>query len=122
MTIDGSTQREFVDRPVIAVVSDTQASGLVLQNTAPQSTIRSLSITGWAYGIKILADFVTVVGSYVGLKPDGTVPAVRNNIGILLGDELMEFLFRRRCDHRRNASEGPQCHFWQPDSRYFDAR
>ncbi len=85
--LDASTQREFVDRPVIELLSQSHAKGLVLDPSAVSSVVRGLSLTGWSNGIQVMADSATIAGNFIGLKPDGSEPLNRNLVGVLIGDD-----------------------------------
>jgi parallel beta-helix repeat protein len=75
LTIDGTTAPGFASAPVVGINCSNNA-GLVIATGADGSTVRSISVNNSAAaGITIQASRVSLQGSYIGLKPDGTVSA-----------------------------------------------
>ena len=74
LVIDGRTQAEWVDSPVIALTGGTGA-GITFESGAPGSAVHALSIYGKPdEGILSRADNTTVTHSYIGVRPDGATP------------------------------------------------
>lgn len=74
ITIDGKSQPGYSDSPLIEITNGSSDSfvGFELQSGASNSTIRGLSITGFAVGIKDLSSGGSLFeDNYLGVKPDG---------------------------------------------------
>ncbi|MEZ4703404.1 MAG: T9SS type A sorting domain-containing protein [Rhodothermales bacterium] len=79
--IDGTTQKGYVDRPLVHIHGGG-ADGLVLEGG--DSVVRGLAIGGFSAGVTFAgAGGNTIEGSYLGLQPDG-VTADGNGTGILI--------------------------------------
>ena len=96
MIIDGTSEPNFVNMPVIQIdgtalsaVGGNNYDALRLTANSDGSTIRGLSITNfsdsgiWGDAIDIRSDHNTIVGNYLGIAPDGTTVA-GNETGITL--------------------------------------
>ena len=88
--IDGTTDPDYVDAPVIELIgasAGASTNGLTL--TGDEVTIKGLAINQFdGHGISISSNNNTIQGNYIGTDVDGTVsPALGNNgDGILISD------------------------------------
>lgn len=78
-TIDGTTAPGFSGTPTV-LVNFNGNSGFVVDQTAPGSAIKSLSlVNSGGAGITLMASKVTVAGNYIGVQPNGTVNGNRGD-------------------------------------------
>ena len=67
--IDGTTQQGFSGSPIVELRGTGSNTGLTM--TGGGSTVRGLSIHGFATGISLHEDGNTIQGNYLGLDPSG---------------------------------------------------
>jgi DNA-binding MarR family transcriptional regulator len=78
-TIDGTTAPGFSGTPTV-LVNFNGNSGFVVDQTAPGSAIKSLSlVNSGGAGITLMASKVTVAGNYIGVQPNGAVNGNRGD-------------------------------------------
>jgi len=85
--LDGTTQPEHVDTPVIELkgAAGSLANGLQLQSGATASSVRGFAINDFGvFGLNIAANDVTVAGNFIGTDVTGTIDAGNGNHGILM--------------------------------------
>ncbi len=83
LRIDATTQREYVDRPVIELVGS--GSGHRHDRYRVEQFDTRAIADRWTTAVNIAAAGATLTGNYIGLKPDGTTPTIRNTTGIAMG-------------------------------------
>lgn len=105
--IDASTQREYVDKPVIELRSPSGQQGLRLRTTAAGSVIRGLSITGWQTGVDVGANNSLIAGNYIGLAPNGTL-SQRNQVNIAVTGGVTNVLIGGTTTRNRNVISAAQ--------------
>ncbi|MGV6818578.1 MAG: DUF4347 domain-containing protein [Thiotrichales bacterium] len=89
IVLDGSTEPDYSGSPVVEIngAAAGDVNGLALNDSADNSSIKGLALTGFngaTNGIALSlngADNVTVQGNYIGIKPDGVTPD-GNRLGI----------------------------------------
>ena len=89
LVIDGSSQPDWVDEPVISVdgqlLTGSSDRGFYFVAGAPDSAISDIAVTNFPLtGIEARADNVTITNNYVGILPDGS--AGGNGGGITVAD------------------------------------
>ncbi|MCP5144159.1 MAG: DUF4347 domain-containing protein [Gammaproteobacteria bacterium] len=88
LVIDGTTDPNFSDHPVIELrgaAAGAGANGLVLAIGSDGSTIRSLNIQFFdGNGIRILSSGNTLAGNYIGTDGQGSIPRANDGDGIVI--------------------------------------
>jgi parallel beta-helix repeat protein len=89
ITIDGTTQYDFINAPIVELRDELgdSATGITLTFEATNSVVRGLAITGWTTGIGIGAENVRIAGNYVGIALDDSTGG-GNGIGIVIAPSL----------------------------------
>ena len=85
--LDGTTQAEYVDAPIVELrgLGVGSTSGLVLESGAAGSVVRGFVINNnGVFGISVGGDDIVVAGNYIGTDVTGTLDEGNDNHGILV--------------------------------------
>ncbi len=90
VTIDGTTQPGFAQKPIIEISGSAinplvTAEGLMINSSAAGSTVKGLVINNFtSNGILIQANSCTIAGNFIGTNLAGTAAAANTESGILI--------------------------------------
>jgi len=110
ITIDGSTEPDFVSDPIVEIdgaSAGAGARGLEIAAGGPNSTIRALVINNFDdRGVFVNSTGNTIVGNWIGLDADGVTAAPNNFTGLFVSDTATGNTIGGIVDADRNVVSG----------------